>query len=165
MFYYYNLPSLDHNSCTFLFQVSRQVRMLGFMLPLLVLTLSAMRESPWSFSLRSSMSRRLTVVVDTSRFSRLTWIKLICTETLNTTLCLVSNHIYNWWSVTAAKFEKHCWCDLRPGPDICGYSTKKVHVIFNYKGKNHLIKKEIKCKVILRYNIFSSFPKLLVLPI
>lgn len=36
-----------------------------------------------------------------------------------------------------------------PGPDICGYSTKKVHVIFNYKGKNHLIKKEIKCKVIL----------------
>lgn len=33
------------------------------------------------------------------------------------------------------------------GPDICGYSTKKVHVIFNYKGKNHLIKKEVKCKV------------------
>jgi len=32
------------------------------------------------------------------------------------------------------------------GPDICGYSTKKVHVIFNYNGKNHLIKKEIKCK-------------------
>uniref|UniRef100_A0A8C9V0N2 Calreticulin n=1 Tax=Scleropages formosus TaxID=113540 RepID=A0A8C9V0N2_SCLFO len=32
------------------------------------------------------------------------------------------------------------------GPDICGYSTKKVHVILNYKGKNHLIKKEIKCK-------------------
>jgi calreticulin len=29
------------------------------------------------------------------------------------------------------------------GPDICGYSTKKVHVIFNYKGKNLLIKKEI----------------------
>ncbi|XP_018583880.2 calreticulin-like [Scleropages formosus] len=32
------------------------------------------------------------------------------------------------------------------GPDICGYSTKKVHVIFNYKGKNHLTKKDIKCK-------------------
>jgi len=28
------------------------------------------------------------------------------------------------------------------GPDVCGY-TKKVHVIFNYKGKNHLIKKTI----------------------
>lgn len=32
------------------------------------------------------------------------------------------------------------------GPDICGYSTKKVHVIFNYKGTNLLTKKEIKCK-------------------
>jgi len=32
------------------------------------------------------------------------------------------------------------------GPDICGPGTKKVHVIFNYKGKNHLINKEIRCK-------------------
>lgn len=32
------------------------------------------------------------------------------------------------------------------GPDICGPGTKKVHVIFNYKGKNHLIKKDIRCK-------------------
>ena len=41
-----------------------------------------------------------------------------------------------------------CFLPIHPtGPDICGYSTKKVHVIFNYKGKNHLIKKEIKCKV------------------
>ncbi|XP_043946667.1 calreticulin-3 [Protopterus annectens] len=32
------------------------------------------------------------------------------------------------------------------GPDICGYGTKKVHVILNYKDKNNLIKKEIKCK-------------------
>ncbi|XP_076441187.1 calreticulin-like [Babylonia areolata] len=31
------------------------------------------------------------------------------------------------------------------GPDICG-SDKKVHVIFNYKGKNLAIKKTIKCK-------------------
>jgi calreticulin len=32
------------------------------------------------------------------------------------------------------------------GPDICGPGTKKVHVILNYKGKNHLIKKDIRCK-------------------
>nr|AFJ24760.1 calreticulin-1 [Schmidtea mediterranea] len=32
------------------------------------------------------------------------------------------------------------------GPDICGIGTKKVHVIFNYNGKNHLIKKDIPCK-------------------
>lgn len=33
------------------------------------------------------------------------------------------------------------------GPDICGPGTKKVHVIFNYKGKNVLINKDIRCKV------------------
>ncbi|NP_001155151.1 calreticulin isoform X1 [Nasonia vitripennis] len=32
------------------------------------------------------------------------------------------------------------------GPDICGPGTKKVHAIFNYKGKNLLIKKDIRCK-------------------
>merc|ERR1712170_152384 len=32
------------------------------------------------------------------------------------------------------------------GPDICGPGTKKVHVIFNYKGKNLLVKKDIRCK-------------------
>ncbi|XP_067109678.1 calreticulin-like [Osmerus mordax] len=32
------------------------------------------------------------------------------------------------------------------GPDICGPSTKKVHLIINYKDKNHLINKDIRCK-------------------
>lgn len=32
------------------------------------------------------------------------------------------------------------------GPDICGPGTKKVHVIFTYKDKNHLIKKDVRCK-------------------
>jgi len=32
------------------------------------------------------------------------------------------------------------------GPDICGPGTKKVHVIFTYKDKNLLIKKDIRCK-------------------
>jgi len=32
------------------------------------------------------------------------------------------------------------------GPDVCGYSTKKTHVIFTYKGKNLLTKKNIKCE-------------------
>ncbi|CAD5224064.1 unnamed protein product [Bursaphelenchus okinawaensis] len=32
------------------------------------------------------------------------------------------------------------------GPDICGPSNKKVHVILNYNGKNHLIKKNISPK-------------------
>lgn len=46
-------------------------------------------------------------------------------------------------------------CLLLTGPDICGYSTKKVHVIFNYKGKNHLIKKEIKCKARLNETVLN----------
>jgi len=32
------------------------------------------------------------------------------------------------------------------GPDICGPGTKKVHVIFTYKGNNLLTKKDIRCK-------------------
>ncbi|XP_026815803.1 calreticulin-like [Rhopalosiphum maidis] len=49
-------------------------------------------------------------------------------------------------------------CDLEPkemhsetpyeimfGPDICGLATRKVHVIFSYKGKNLLINKDIRC--------------------
>ncbi|KAF2324009.1 hypothetical protein GH714_006135 [Hevea brasiliensis] len=32
------------------------------------------------------------------------------------------------------------------GPDICGYSTKKVHAILNYNESNHLIKKEVPCE-------------------
>jgi len=32
------------------------------------------------------------------------------------------------------------------GPDVCGTSTKRVHVIFTYKGKNLLTKKTIPCE-------------------
>jgi calreticulin len=36
--------------------------------------------------------------------------------------------------------------NLMFGPDICGPGTRKVHVIFGYKGKNLLVKKTIPCK-------------------
>jgi len=36
--------------------------------------------------------------------------------------------------------------NLMFGPDICGSSTKKTHVIFSNKGKNHLVKKDIKAE-------------------
>jgi len=49
-------------------------------------------------------------------------------------------------SVTAEDMHGESEYNIMFGPDICGYSTKKVHVIFNYKGKNHLINKDIKCK-------------------
>ena len=31
------------------------------------------------------------------------------------------------------------------GPDICGYSTKKIHTIFNHNGDNLLKKEDVKC--------------------
>ncbi|XP_060081050.1 calreticulin-like [Ylistrum balloti] len=46
------------------------------------------------------------------------------------------------------------------GPDICGPGTKKVHVIFNYKGKNLLTKKDIRCKD----DVFTHLYTLVVKP-
>ena len=49
-------------------------------------------------------------------------------------------------TVDQADFHGETDYNIMFGPDICGPGTKKVHVIFNYKGKNHLIKKDIRCK-------------------
>jgi len=46
------------------------------------------------------------------------------------------------------------------GPDICGPGTKKVHVIFNYKGKNLLTNKDIRCKD----DVFTHIYRLVVKP-
>merc|ERR1712054_182627 len=44
------------------------------------------------------------------------------------------------------KFEGASEYNIMFGPDICGSSTKKTHVIFNYKGKNLDKKKEVRCE-------------------
>merc|ERR1712196_128598 len=44
------------------------------------------------------------------------------------------------------KFEGSSNYNIMFGPDICGSSTKKTHVIFNYKGKNLDKKKEVRCE-------------------
>jgi len=41
------------------------------------------------------------------------------------------------------------------GPDICGTSTKRIHVIFTYKGVNHLIKKDIKCETDRQTHVYT----------
>jgi calreticulin len=46
------------------------------------------------------------------------------------------------------------------GPDICGSSTRKTHLIFNYKGTNHLVKKEIRTET----DEFSHLYTLIVHP-
>jgi len=42
------------------------------------------------------------------------------------------------------------------GPDICG-STKRTHVILNYKGKNHLVKSDIPAKFDEFTHLYSLF--------
>jgi len=41
------------------------------------------------------------------------------------------------------------------GPDICGSSTKKVHVIFNYKGENKLTNKAITCETDTATHVYT----------
>jgi len=48
--------------------------------------------------------------------------------------------------VDQAEFSGETDYNIMFGPDICGYSSKKVHAIFNYKGKNLLVKKEVTCE-------------------
>merc|ERR1711937_963228 len=44
------------------------------------------------------------------------------------------------------KFTGDSKYNIMFGPDICGSSTKKTHVIFNYKDKNLDKKKEVRCE-------------------
>nr|5HCA_A Chain A, Calreticulin,Calreticulin [Entamoeba histolytica HM-1:IMSS]5HCA_B Chain B, Calreticulin,Calreticulin [Entamoeba histolytica HM-1:IMSS]5HCA_C Chain C, Calreticulin,Calreticulin [Entamoeba histolytica HM-1:IMSS]5HCB_A Chain A, Calreticulin [Entamoeba histolytica HM-1:IMSS]5HCB_B Chain B, Calreticulin [Entamoeba histolytica HM-1:IMSS] len=43
------------------------------------------------------------------------------------------------------KFTPESEYNIMFGPDVCG-GSKRTHVIMNYKGKNNLIRKEIKCE-------------------
>lgn len=77
------------------------------------------------------------------------------------TFCLVSSIIFTIYmtrnilsilqlfpgTLDQTKMEGESPYNIMFGPDICGPGTKKVHVIFNYKGKNLLVKKDIRCKV------------------
>merc|ERR1712227_858247 len=58
------------------------------------------------------------------------------------------------------KFEGSSEYNIMFGPDICGSSTKKTQVIFNYKGKNLDKKKEVRCES----NTLSHLYTLIVKP-
>jgi calreticulin len=49
-------------------------------------------------------------------------------------------------STDQKKFNGDSEYQIMFGPDICGTSTKRIHVIFTYKGVNLLTKKDIKCE-------------------
>lgn len=61
--------------------------------------------------------------------------------------------------VDQAKFNGDSQYHIMFGPDVCGTSTKKVHVIFNHKGKNLLIKKEIAAPVDQLTHVFTLVVK------
>lgn len=61
--------------------------------------------------------------------------------------------------VDQAKFNGDSEYFIMFGPDICGTSTKKVHVIFGYKGKNLLIKKEISAPTDQLTHVFTLIVK------
>jgi len=61
--------------------------------------------------------------------------------------------------VDQSKFNGDTNYNIMFGPDICGSSTKKTHLIFNYKGKNHLIKKEIRCETDQYTHLYSLILK------
>lgn len=46
----------------------------------------------------------------------------------------------------ATKFAPDSKYNIMFGPDVCGTSTRKTHLIFGKDGVNHLINKEIKCE-------------------
>lgn len=41
------------------------------------------------------------------------------------------------------------------GPDVCG-STKRVHFILNYKGENHLIKREVRPETDIYTHLYTA---------
>jgi len=49
-------------------------------------------------------------------------------------------------TVEGEKMDGESPYNIMFGPDICGPGTRKVHVIFSYKGENHLVKKTIAAK-------------------
>jgi calreticulin len=57
--------------------------------------------------------------------------------------------------VDQAKFNGDSQYYIMFGPDVCGTSTKKIHVIFNYNGKNLLIKKEITAPIDQLTHVFT----------
>ena len=62
--------------------------------------------------------------------------------------------------VDQEKFDGSTDYAIMFGPDICGFSSKKVHVIFGHKGTNYLIKKDITCET----DVLSHFYTLIVSP-
>lgn len=142
------LPLMPH-------QVSRQVKTTDSMLFQPSFLNSAIRIRHLSSNFLSSMSRSLTVVVATWNYSMVKWIRRnsvgipltghypIPPQVDIFNFCIAFNFfVESLWS----GIGQWLFCSIMFGPDICGYSTKKVHAILTYNGTNHLIKKDVPCE-------------------
>ncbi len=94
------------------------------------------KENHLLFNSLLNMNKKLIVVVVMLRFIQPIPIKQVLTVIHHIILCSVNENTF--------VLPGHLIFYL--GPDICGHDKKKVHVIFTYKGKNLLIKKDIACK-------------------
>jgi len=52
-------------------------------------------------------------------------------------------------------FESETTYNIMFGPDVCG-TTKRVHFILNYKGKNHLIKREVRPETDIFTHLYTA---------
>jgi calreticulin len=62
-------------------------------------------------------------------------------------------------SVKPAEMDGESPYNIMFGPDICGPGTRKVHVIFSYKGENFLTKKTIACKTDENTHLYTLIVK------
>lgn len=58
-----------------------------------------------------------------------------------------------------AKFSGDDEYSIMFGPDVCGTSTKRVHAIFNHKGKNLLTNKEVACETDQLSHVYTLWVK------
>lgn len=59
-------------------------------------------------------------------------------------------------SFDQTKFDGSTEYNMMFGPDICGSSTRKVHLIFNYKGKNLDWKKTLACETDKLSHVYTA---------
>merc|ERR1719183_73257 len=62
-------------------------------------------------------------------------------------------------SLEPKKLEGESPYNIMFGPDICGPGTRKVHVIFSYKGENYLTKKTISAKTDEQSHLYTLIVK------
>ena len=106
-----------------------------------------------------NMNKILIVVVAMLKYLIVNQIKRICMVRVHMSLCLVlifvDQELRRYYTDNAKDLSR-----IKKINYICSVLCVQVHVIFSYKGKNHLINKDIRCKD----DVFTHFYTLIVKP-